>query len=263
MKFIFAALPALVICAFAHAGDLSTSTASELKSIFTTKTGLPVDSIQSAPMTGLVEVVSGQGVFYMDTTGRWLFDGNVVDLSNKQSITAVKRLALMKPQSTPAPVEAPGNINVVPNAVDWSKLGQSDAIKTTYGTYDKSRVVALFEDPNCGFCKRMTTELKTLKNVTVLTYQISILGPDSQAKNDIIWCAKDKVANWDAAMTGKPLQNRGESCDTTPLGRNAEMAQRLGVKGTPTLFFQDGSKIVGYVNASVIEAQLAGSTKRR
>jgi thiol:disulfide interchange protein DsbC len=52
----------------------------------------------------------------------------------------------------------------------------------------------------------------------------------------------------------------GARCDH-PIARNLDLARRLGVQGTPTLFWEDGSRTDGYVGRSVLESRLA-SAKR-
>ena len=51
------------------------------------------------------------------------------------------------------------------------------------------------------------------------------------------------------------LLNPAANCDH-PLERNLVLAQRLGVQGTPTLLWADGSRTDGYVDRGVLEARL-------
>ena len=51
------------------------------------------------------------------------------------------------------------------------------------------------------------------------------------------------------------LLNTASSCDH-PIDRNLALAHALGVQGTPTLIWADGSRTEGYVERSVLEARL-------
>lgn len=221
---------------------LSASAETNYKTIFKAKTSLDADAVEHAPIAGLLEVSSGDRVMYMDPTGRWLFDGHLVDTNTKTSVTAIKIAALQK-RTMPV--------------MDWKSLVLDDAIKTTYGNPVPGRVLVTFEDPNCGFCKKLSTEFDKLKDITVYTYQISILGDASKVANQAIWCSKDRQGSWDAAMKGRPMTSEAQAtCDQTALSRNSELAKRLGVKGTPAIFFADGSRIPGYTDAASIDAKV-------
>ena len=58
------------------------------------------------------------------------------------------------------------------------------------------RKLAVFEDPNCGYCKRFERDLQKVDNVTIHMFLYPILGPDSVEKSKNIWCAKDQAKAW-------------------------------------------------------------------
>ena len=213
------------------------------KSTFLAKTGMNADAVLPSPMPGFVEIDVGTTVYYMDTTGRWLLDGHIVDLATRTSITAGRKLAL---EQANQPV------------MDWKSLNLGDAIKTVKGTATAGRVLVTFEDPNCSFCKKLTPELERLANITIFNFPVAVLGPDSEAKNKAIWCAKDRNAAWGQAMKGAVVAAADvAACDISALARNADLAQKLRVTGTPTLFFADGSRSPGYLDALAIETRIS------
>lgn len=212
------------------------------KSVFLAKTGMTADAVLPSPVLGFVEVDVGTTVYYMDTAGKWLLDGHVVDLATRTSITAGRKLALEQ-ASHPA--------------MDWKSLNLADAIKTVRGTATAGRVLVTFEDPNCSYCKKLTPEMERLSDITIFNFPVAVLGPDSEAKNKAIWCSKDRNAAWSQAMKGAAVPNtEGASCDISALARNAELARKLRVNGTPTLFFADGSRAPGYLDALAIETRI-------
>jgi thiol:disulfide interchange protein DsbC len=91
-----------------------------------------------------------------------------------------------------------------------------------------------------------------------------ILGDDSKAKVDAVWCAKDRDAVWHALMhearTAPPA--KPASCKA-PSALVAEMAELLGVRLTPTLFFADGSRMVGLKPTEEIRARLGAGKPLR
>ncbi|MCZ8256092.1 MAG: DsbC family protein [Polaromonas sp.] len=221
----------------------------ELMALFDSKTGMKSTDANVSPVPGFFEIVVMANVFYMDAAGKHLFDGHLVDLDTRTSITAARKAAL---QATAFP------------ALDWRSLDLNDAIKTSYGNATPGRVLVTFEDPNCGFCKKLHSELAKLKNLTVYTFPISFLGPQSQAINQSIWCAKDRGAEWAKALSGAPYTPVAApaGCNTDALTRNGELARRLGVQGTPTMYLADGSRLPGYMSAEALEAKLSTQQNR-
>jgi hypothetical protein len=71
------------------------------------------------------------------------------------------------------------------------------------------RKLAVFEDPNCGYCKRFERDLQKVDNVTVYMFLYPILSQDSADKSRNIWCAKDKAKAWtDWMVRDQPCPSR-------------------------------------------------------
>jgi thiol:disulfide interchange protein DsbC len=116
--------------------------------------------------------------------------------------------------------------------------------------------MASFEDPNCGYCKRLGAELATLDNVTLYTFLYPVLGEDSEIKSRNIWCAEDRAQAWnDWILDGKAPP--AAECDTAAIDANLELGQKIRIEGTPTLFFADGRRVGGFIRAPQIEQTFA------
>jgi thiol:disulfide interchange protein DsbC len=118
------------------------------------------------------------------------------------------------------------------------------------------RKLAVFEDPNCGYCKRFERDLQKVDNVTVYMFLYPILSADSTAKSRNIWCAKDKATAWMDWMVRDQVPATA-TCDTSALNRNIEFGKKHKITGTPTLVFADGSRVPGAINAQQVEKFLA------
>ena len=86
---------------------------------------------------------------------------------------------------------------------------------------DGKRKLAVFEDPNCGYCKRFEADLQKVNNVTIHMFLYPILSKDSTDKSKNIWCAKDKARAWNDWML-RDVQPAAASCDAAALTRNVE-----------------------------------------
>jgi thiol:disulfide interchange protein DsbC len=142
-------------------------------------------------------------------------------------------------------------------AVDFKSLPFKDAIVIVRGKGE--RKMAMFEDPNCGYCKRFERDLQSIDNVTVYLFLYPILGKDSLDKSKAIWCAKDPAKAWQDLM----LRDQAPvptGCDTAAVKRNVDFGQKQRISGTPTTIFADGMRLSGAVEIAQIE-KLLSSTK--
>ncbi|MBW7832635.1 MAG: DsbC family protein [Simplicispira suum] len=193
-----------------------------------------IDEIQSTPMPGLYEVRIGTDVFYTDAKGNYLIQGELIDTKARRNLTE-DRIAKL-------------------SAVDFAALPLADAFTVVHG--NGSRKLAVFEDPNCGYCKRFERDLQKVQDVTIYTFLYPILSPDSAEKSRNIWCAKDRVAAWQDHMLREKVTPPA-SCDTSALQRNLAFGKKHKITGTPTLIFVDGSRVPGAINDVEVEKRLA------
>src|SRR5690606_30924384 len=137
------------------------------------------------------------------------------------------------------------------NKIDFATLPLKDTLVWKNGTGKRRLVV--FADPNCGYCKRLEKDLQQVKDVTVYTFLIAILGEDSAVKSNDIWCVKNRTEAYRNCMLTGPVPPRTMGMCSTPLQRNGALAQRSNVKGTPAMFFEDGTRPPSDAPAAVIE----------
>ena len=191
----------------------------------------PQRIIKTPYLGGLYEIYAGGQLFYSDEKGSVFVFGSLIDGKTHRNITAEQQLALLPLQ---------------------------DAIKRVNGNGGNGkRTLITFEDPNCGYCKKLTKELVNLKDSTVYTFMVPILSEDSLVKSRKIWCSSDRLKSWDDWMINGKAPAGSDNC-ANPLERNSKLAQGLGVSGTPAIFFPNGEKIPGYLPLDKIEKALKG-----
>ena len=197
--------------------------------------GARIDSISETPYSGLYELRVAGDILYTDKKAEYLFIGQVFDAKTSKNLTRARIDDL--------------------NKIKFSDLPLNLALKQVKG--DGKRVIAVFEDPNCGYCKRLRqTTLKDLDNVTIYTFMYNILSEDSFTKSKNIWCAPNRVKAWDDWMiNGKVPAATPASCDT-PNAKVVELGQKLNITGTPAIFFTDGTRIPGAVDLPTLETKL-------
>jgi thiol:disulfide interchange protein DsbC len=200
-----------------------------------------VDEVSRTPMAGVYEVRVGSDLFYSDAEGNFLLvNGQMLDTRAKRNLTEDRLEKLL--------------------AIDFDQLPLKDAFVMVRG--NGKRKLAVFEDPNCGYCKRFERDLQKVENVTVYMFLYPILGPDSTEKSRGHWCSKDKLKSWqDWMLKNEPPAKADAACDTSAIARNVEFGKKHKITGTPTLIFADGSRVPGAISAPEIEKLLVAATK--
>jgi thiol:disulfide interchange protein DsbC len=195
----------------------------------------PIDEISKTPMEGLFEVrVNETEIFYTDAQGNFLIQGNLIDVRAQEDLTEKRQAKLTE--------------------IDFKDLPLKDSFTIVRG--NGKRKVAVFEDPNCGYCKRFERDLTKVDNVTVHVFLYPILSQDSADKSRNIWCAKDKGKAFLDWMTRDVAPPAG-TCDTGALARNLEFGKKSRITGTPTLIFANGTRVPGAIGADRVEKLLA------
>lgn len=196
-----------------------------------------IDEITESPMPGLFEIrVNGTEIFYTDAKGNFLLQGNLIDTRQRRNLTEERVDKL--------------------TAISFDALPVKDAFTIVRG--NGKRKLAVFEDPNCGYCKKFERDLQKVDDVTIHMFLYPILGADSGEKSKHIWCAKDKAKAWLDWMV-RDQSPKAASCDTAAIERNLEIGRKHKISGTPTLIFADGTRVPGAIDAAQVEKLLTAA----
>ena len=219
-----AALAFVALGAYADEADIRKALEAQLK--------VKVSKVSPTPVKGLFEVVAGDQVFYANDNGSYYFEGDLIETRSQKNLTAAKRFSLL-------PLDL--------------------AVKTVRG--NGQNVLVTFEDPYCGYCKKLVKELANVKDVTVYTFLLPILSEDSAVKSKAIWCAADRSKAWNEWMTaGVVPPVPASDCDPMPMFRKVhELSRSLEISGTPFIMFANGNLARGYISGPEIEKKLGRS----
>jgi thiol:disulfide interchange protein DsbC len=240
MPMKFAVKPLLALAALTLACNAFAEEAAIRKALAERLPQLPkIDEVNRSPINGLWEVrYGGAEILYSDDKGEFiLVNGSMVDTKTRTDLTEARIQRLL--------------------AVDFDKLPMKDAVLIKQGS--GTRKMAVFVDPNCGYCKRFERELAAIKDVTIYTFLIPILGADSTAKSRDIWCAKEPASTWRAWMLDGTTPAKIAKCDTTAIERNLEFASKQRINGTPAVFFTDGTRKPGAISGEQVEKLLVAA----
>ena len=193
-----------------------------------------IKQVNPTPIPGLYEVVTDGHLFYTDEQVRYLIDGNIYDLKSMRNLTEARARKLF--------------------AVDFSSLPLDLALKKVKG--DGSRKLAIFTDPNCGFCQRLERELKNVDNITIYRLLYPVF-PGSDQKVRAVLCSKDPNQAWDNLLVRRALPPPpAASCHPPQTAKVIALGEKLRVSGTPTLIFVDGTVAPGFLPTAALEKAL-------
>jgi len=199
-----------------------------------------IDEVSKTPVPGLWELRVGNELFYTDEQGNHVIQGSLYDTRAKVNLTEQRIEKL--------------------TAIEFDKLPFKDAMVIKQGS--GARKLAVFVDPNCGYCKRFERDLLAVKDVTIYAFLYPVLGPDSNEKSRAIWCSKDAMKTWRAWMIdGVPPPKVMGACDTTAVERNTAFGQKYRINGTPAVLFEDGKRVPGAMPLAEVEKRLADAAR--
>ena len=208
----------------------------DIKKAMEAKLGAKVESVTKSGYLGLYEIYADGNILYTDEKmTAFIAGGQLIEGKTMKNVTEERMRKL--------------------TAIKFSELPLERAIKQVRG--DGKRVLATFEDPNCGYCKRLAKDLLKLDTVTIYTFLSPILSEDSIRKSKQIWCSADRARAWNDWMVEGRAPAGKDDCDTSAVTKNQEFGRRLNISGTPTIFFADGERVPGAVPLPKIEQKLS------
>ena len=194
--------------------------------------GIAPDSINKTPLTGIYEVAFGPRLVYITADGKYLLQGNIVDLETRANLTE-PRLQQLKANA-------------------MQKVGMDNMVifSPPAGTKVK-HTVNIFTDIDCGYCRKLHREMADYNNAGIeiryLFYPRAGKGSESYIKAVQVWCADDRHDAMNMAKAGKTLQTKTDCAN--PVDEHLELGALVGVTGTPAMVLSDGKMLPGYVPA--------------
>jgi thiol:disulfide interchange protein DsbC len=199
-----------------------------------------IDEVSKTPLPGIWELRIGNEVLYTDADGTYLIQGELIDTKTKSNLTQQRITKL--------------------TAIKFDELPVKDSMVIKQG--NGSRKLAVFADPNCGYCKRLERDLLALKDVTIYNFVYPVLGPDSNEKSRAIWCSKDAMKTWrDWMIDGVTPPRAMGKCDDAAIQRNLEYGKKYRINGTPAIIFENGERVPGALPAAELAKRIDEAKK--
>jgi len=196
-----------------------------IRAVVSQHLGKKVTEIKPSPVPGLYMVMAPPVVLFMSKDGRYVLDGNLIDLKTRTNVGADERASSQK--------------------VALSRLNEKDMI--IYKPKKVKHVVTVFTDIDCGYCRKLHSQMAQYNKLGIeiryLAFPRAGIGSSSYYKAVSVWCAKDRKKAMNEAKTGAALERK--SC-ANPVAKEYQLAQELGINGTPAMMLEDGEIFPGY-----------------
>jgi thiol:disulfide interchange protein DsbC len=201
--------------------------------------GAKVQGVQATPVTGIFEVRfesdEGPQIIYSDSQGTYLFTGHLIEARGGRDLTEERMQKL--------------------TAIEFSALPLELAIKIQRG--NGKRVLAMFTDPYCPYCRKLEQALVRLDDITVYVFMFPVIRPDAADHSRAVWCSKDRARAWlDLAAMDRPKVPTVAANCTNPVDKVLALGRSLRVRSTPTLYFTNGERTEGGIPIGELRAKL-------
>ena len=201
--------------------------------------GVKVEGVQPSPLPGIYEVrlqtLDGPKIVYSDEKGSYVFTGRLIDVKAERDLTEERLQKL--------------------TTIEFNQLPLDLAVKIQRG--NGKRVLAMFSDPYCPYCRRLEQTLMQIDDITVYVFMYPVIRPDLADQSRAVWCSKDRARAWlELAANERPkVPTAGAGC-ANPVDKVLELGRALRVNGTPTLYFANGEKAGGGMELGALRKKL-------
>lgn len=207
-----------------------------------------IDSITPAPLPGFYQVIAAGQMLYVSADGRYMLNGNLIDLGKHQNVSDNEWAAFRKAELAKVPA----------------------AQRIVFAPPHPKYTISVFTDVNCGFCRALHEQIGAFNKAGIAVEYLAwpregvttTAGRPTPTYTEMVsvWCAADRKAAFTEAKQGhapKPA-----TC-TNPVKDQFDLGVRLGVSGTPTIFGPDGSTLGGYVTPQQLLMALQGDSNNQ
>ncbi len=191
---------------------------------------IEITSIEPSPVPGIFELISTGEIFYVSADGKFIFDGNLIDLENRNNLTTARMGSV--------------HMSLI------NDIGEGNML-VFEPKGEAKRAITVFTDTSCPYCSKLHAEIDDLLDngikVRYLMFPRAGLGSPAHQELESVWCADNQQEAMTIAKAGGSITEK--SCDN-PIESHIELAQQVGLRGTPLIYLDSGQVIPGYQPAS-------------
>jgi thiol:disulfide interchange protein DsbC len=199
--------------------------------------GSKLDDLRPSPISGIYEFTQGAEVSYITADGKYFIDGNLYDMKSRDNLTetlrAHARIALL------------------------GSVPESEML--IFSPPNPKYTITVFTDIDCPYCRKLHSQVAELNKLGIrvryMFYPRTGPGTESWKKAEVVWCSPNRNEALTRAKAGAAL-DMNKICAPTPVKREYELGENIGVRGTPAIFTENGDYISGYMEPRELLDQL-------
>jgi thiol:disulfide interchange protein DsbC len=199
--------------------------------------GSKLEDLRPSPIPGIYEFMQGADISYLTADGKYFIDGNVYDMKSRDNLTEALR--------------SHARVALI-NAVPESEM-------VIFAPANPKYTVTVFTDVDCAYCRKLHSEIAELNRLGIRVRYVffprSGPGTESWKKAEVVWCSPNRNDALTRAKAGAAL-DMNRTCSPTPVKREYELGQSLGIRGTPAIITENGDFISGYMPPRELLAEL-------
>ncbi len=190
--------------------------------------GSKLEDLKPSPIPGIYQFVQGADVSYLTADGKYFLDGNLYDMATRANLTEAIR--------------------------SQARLAMIDAVPESqmliFSPKNPLYTITVFTDVDCQYCRKLHSEIAEINKLGVRVRYMFFprTGPNTESwrKAEVVWCSADRNEALTRAKAGAEL-DMNKTCGPTPVAREYQLGQSLGVRGTPAIVTDGGDFIEGYM----------------
>jgi thiol:disulfide interchange protein DsbC len=194
------------------------------------------NDVTPSPIPGIWQFPMGADVAYVSGDGKYIIAGDLYEIDSRTNITEQGRAA--------------SRVKLL------AKLDDRDLI--VFSPQVVKHTITVFTDVECGYCRKLHSQIDQLTKLGVKVRYAAYprAGPDTDDwhKMEAVWCSKDRQTAITQAKLGQVV--KAPNCGATPVAKQFQLGEDLGVRGTPAIFAPNGQYIGGYLPPAELVKQL-------
>jgi thiol:disulfide interchange protein DsbC len=235
---LLATLPAVSQPAPAPAPASATAPAADPRAAIAAKfPEISLDQVAATPIAGLYEVRIGSQIAYVSTDGRYMVQGEIIDLTTDQNLTEDRRQGVRR--------------DVL--------AGIKESEMIVFAPANPTSTVTVFTDVDCGYCRKLHKQIATYNakgiKVRYMYFPRSGPGTESWTKAEQVACSPDPRTALTRAKLDEVLKVK--PCQPNPVAKDYKIGREFGVQGTPAIILESGELIGGYLDPTELAQYIA------
>lgn len=233
-------IPLALLVALPAAGQTQPPPAADPKAaIATSFPEIRPEQIIQSPVQGLYEVRIGPKIAYVSADGRFLLQGEIIDIAMNQNLTEIRRESVRR--------------DVL--------AGVSEAGMVVFSPPNPTSTITVFTDIDCGYCRKLHKQVADYNamgiKVRYMYFPRSGPGTESWTKAEQVACAKDRQTALTRSKLGEKLADK--PCQPNPVAEHYNIGRDFGLQGTPAIVLESGELIGGYLDPGELSKYIAES----